>query len=115
MDILDKLEKIVEISRKYGISKCLPKGKAYFDYVKNKLDINPIQAVLFSHLMERSADNQILISEIADSIKCSKIRIIKYINECEELEKKKLIRCCRLVWRKRKKNKGSLHHLPIRG
>jgi AAA+ superfamily predicted ATPase len=45
--------------------------------------------------MERSADNKILISEIAESIKCSKIRIIKYINECEELEKKKLIRCCR--------------------
>jgi hypothetical protein len=95
MDILDKLEKIVEISRKYGISKCLPKGKAHLDYVTKKLDINPIQAVLFSHLMESSADNRILISEIADSIKCSKIRIIKYINECEELEKKKLIRCCR--------------------
>jgi hypothetical protein len=45
--------------------------------------------------MERSVGNHILLSEIADSIKCSKIRIIKYLNECEELEKKKLIRCCR--------------------
>jgi len=95
MDILDKLEKIVEMSRKYGINKCLIKGKAYLDYVTKKLDINPIQAVLFSHLMERSVGNHILLSEIADSIKCSKIRIIKYLNECEELEKKKLIRCCR--------------------
>jgi SpoVK/Ycf46/Vps4 family AAA+-type ATPase len=95
MDILDKLEKIVEISRKYGINKCLQKGKSYLDYVTKKLDINPIQAVLFSHFMERSDENQIMVSEIAESIKCSKIRIIKHINECEELEKKKLIRCRR--------------------
>jgi hypothetical protein len=95
MDILDKLEKIVEISRKHGISKCLSIGKVHLDCVTKKLGISPIQAVLFSHFMERSAGNNILLSEIADSIKCSKIRIIKYINECEELEKKKLIRCCR--------------------
>jgi hypothetical protein len=94
-DILDKMEKIVEISRKYGIAKCLSKGKAHLDYAAKKLDISPLQAVLFSHFMERSADNRIHISEIADSIKCSKIKIIKYINECEELEKKKLIRCSR--------------------
>jgi hypothetical protein len=95
MNIMDKLDKIVEISRKYGINKCLQKGKAYLDYVTKKLDINPIQAVLFSHFMERSDENHIMVSEIADSIKCSKIRIIKHINECEELERKKLIRCCR--------------------
>ena len=33
--------------------------------------------------MERSNDNNILISEIAESVKCSKIRIIKYMNDCE--------------------------------
>jgi hypothetical protein len=95
IDIFDKLEKIVEISQKYGIKKCLTAGKTHIDYVTKKLDISPIQAVLFSHFMEQGADNHIMIGEIADSIKCSKIRIIKYINECEELEKKKLIRCSR--------------------
>jgi hypothetical protein len=94
-DILGELEKIVKLSQKYGITKSLSRGKPHLDCVAKKLDINPIQAILFSHFMERSADNRILVSEIADSIKCSKIKIIKYLNECEELEKKKLIRCCR--------------------
>jgi len=97
MDILDHFEKIVEISQKQGIDKCISEksGKKYFKYVTDKLGISPIQAVLFSHFLERSADSHIRISEIAESIKCSKIRIIKYINECDELEKKKLIRCSR--------------------
>ena len=97
MDILDHFEKIVELSQKQGIDKCVSEktGKKHFKYVTGKLGISPIQAVLFSHFLERSADSHIRISEIAESIKCSKIRIIKYINECDELEKKKLIRCSR--------------------
>ncbi|MDR2509147.1 MAG: ATP-binding protein [Spirochaetaceae bacterium] len=91
--ILDHIEKVVEISQKYGIGKCLDKGKLHLDYITQKLGISPLQGILFSHFMERSADNRIMISEIAESIHCSKIRIIKYINECDELEKKKLIRC----------------------
>ena len=94
-DILGSLEKIVEISKKHGIDRCLTLGKAHLDYVAGKLDISPLQTVLFSHFMERSAANRIMLSEIADSLKCSKIRVIKYLNECEELEKKKLIRCIR--------------------
>jgi len=94
-DILGNLEKIVEISKKHGIDKCLALSKAYLGFVTEKLGISPLQAVLFSHFMERSASSQIKLSEIADSLKCSKIRVIKYLNECEELEKKKLIRCSR--------------------
>ncbi|GHU25106.1 ATPase AAA [Spirochaetia bacterium] len=37
----------------------------------------------------------ITIDEIAESIKCSNIRIIQYMDEFDELEKRKLIRCCR--------------------
>jgi len=95
MDILDHIEKIVEISNKYGINGCLKKGKGHFDYVTGKLGISPLQAALFSNFMEKSDDGRILISEIAEATHCSKVRIIKYTNECEELEKKKLIRCSR--------------------
>jgi len=95
MDILDHIEKIVEIVQKYGFAKCQVTGKRHIDYLTGKLDISPLQAVLFSHFIEKSSDNRILISEIAESIKCSKVRIIKYMTECEELEKKKLIRCSR--------------------
>jgi hypothetical protein len=93
--ILDQIEKIVEISTKHGIEKSLFMGKKYLNYVTQKLGINPIQAVMFSHFMERSERSDIRISEIAEAIKCSTVRILKYMNECEELEKKKLIRCSR--------------------
>ncbi|MDR2742261.1 MAG: AAA family ATPase, partial [Treponema sp.] len=93
--LLDHIEKIVEFSQKYGIKKCLTKGKIHFDSVTQKLNINPVQAVLFSHFLERSDDARILTSEIAQAIKCSKVRIIKYLNESDDLAKKKLIRCCR--------------------
>jgi len=93
--ILDHIDKIVEISRKNGIEKCLTIGKKHLDFVAKKLGINPIQAILFSHFMENSNNSGILLSEIAQTIKCSNIKIIKYMNECDELEKKKLIRCSR--------------------
>jgi ATP-dependent 26S proteasome regulatory subunit len=95
MDILDHIEKIVETSKKTGIEKCLSNEKKHLDYIAKKLSISHLQALLFSHFMEKSYDNRIEIDEIAESIKCSKVKILKYINECEELEKKKLIRCSR--------------------
>ena len=95
MCLLDHIEKIIEISKKYGITKSLVRGKCYLNYICTKLDISPVQAVLFSHFMEKSDERCIHISEIAESIKCSKVRIIKYMNDCEELEKKRLIRCRR--------------------
>ena len=95
MCLLDHIEKTEEISRKYGINKCLVKGKLHLDYVSSKLGIGHIQTVLFSHFMARCNDSHILMSEIAGAVNCSLIRIIKYMNECEELEKKKLIRCRR--------------------
>jgi hypothetical protein len=95
MGILDHFEKIISISQEHGIEKCLYKGKTHLAYVTGKLGISPIQAVLFSHLLEKSYNNHIDLGEIAESIKCSKIRMLKYSSELEELEKKKLIRCRR--------------------
>ena len=95
MGMLDHIEKIVEITKKSGIGKCRTAGKRHLGYVAEKLGISPIQAMLFSLFMEKSDDQRIMISEIAESIQCSKVRIIKYMSECEELEKKKLIRCSR--------------------
>ncbi|MDR0321438.1 MAG: ATP-binding protein, partial [Treponema sp.] len=92
MNILDHIEKVIEISERYDIDKCLIKGENHLNYLSAKLGISPIQAALFSHFMEKSDDNNIKLSEIANSVKCSKIRMIKYSGECEALEKKKLIR-----------------------
>lgn len=95
MGILDHIEQIVEDSKKFGIDFCLNHKGNHTGYVSQKLGISPLQAILFSHFVEKSNDSHILLSEIAESIKCGLVRIIKYMNDCEELEKKKLIRCSR--------------------
>jgi hypothetical protein len=33
MCLMDHLEKVVELSQKYGIDKCQNKGKIHFDYI----------------------------------------------------------------------------------
>ena len=93
MDTLDHIEKIIELAQKHGIDRCQLAGKKHINYVSGKFGISPLQAVLFSLFMERANDNNILLSEIAESVKINKIRLVKYMGECEELEKKKLIRC----------------------
>lgn len=95
MGLIDHIEKIAEISAEHGIDRCLAKGKAHLGYVCGKLEISPEQAVLFSHFLEKGMDSRIEIGEIAEAIKCRKIRVIKYTGDCEELEKKRLIRCRR--------------------
>jgi len=95
MGILDHIEKVVEITGAQGIDKCQIKGKAHLDYIAGKLGVSHLQATLFSHLVERSMGDRVEIGELAEAIKCSKLRIIKYTGDCEELEKKKLIRCRR--------------------
>ncbi|MDR1837180.1 MAG: hypothetical protein LBQ89_05925, partial [Treponema sp.] len=99
MGILDHIEKIVKISRKRGIDKCLSakKGKKHFDYVTGKLGISPIQAVLFSHFLENDGVDELTDNKTAKSLKCSRIRLKKYLYgfEGEELEKKKIIRFAR--------------------
>ena len=95
MDILDHLEKIHEITASTGLENYNPKGKRHLDYLTKKLGVSPLQAVLFSHFLAQGDDNNIHIKQIADSGHCNPIRMVKYMTECEELEKKKLIRCSR--------------------
>ena len=95
MGILDHIEKIVEISKEHGIDGCLDGGKTHLDYIAGRLGVSPLQAALFAHIMESATDTLVSIGEIAEALKCSKLRMIKYTNDCEELERKKLIRCRR--------------------
>ena len=92
MDILDHIEKIVELAKEQGITKCLVSGKKHVDYVAEKLGISSLQAALFSLFVENSDSNCIEMGDIAEAAKSSIVMILKYDNECEILDKKKLIR-----------------------
>jgi hypothetical protein len=69
--------------------------KEEINYVSSFLKLSPVQTVLFSLFLNRCDDNTITTKKIAKSIKCKKIELLKYMNELELLEKRKLIRCRR--------------------
>ena len=97
MDILDHLEKIFQNCQEVGngMDEYLSKEKQSINYVTKKLSISPMQALLFANFLAKSDDNSIQISDIASTIGCSQIRILKCMNDIDILEKKKLIRCSR--------------------
>ncbi|MDR2064404.1 MAG: ATP-binding protein, partial [Prevotellaceae bacterium] len=94
LTLLGHIEKIVEMSGDSKLSNELfVKAKTHINFVKRSLHLDDIQTILFANFVDRAQDNQILISEIADFIKCRSIKILQYMANIEALEKRRLIRC----------------------
>jgi hypothetical protein len=95
-DILDHMDKIVTYSQKNGLTRLFYKiARAHISFVSERLDITPIQAILFSHLCNNANQRRIFFSEIAEEMHCNVIKNIQFRNEFDELERRKFIRCMR--------------------
>jgi hypothetical protein len=96
MSLLEHFGKIIDYSSKDGLTEPFwNRAKTHLEVVFNVLHLPPLQAALFAHFLNRCDDQAITTESIAESIKCNKIQLIKYMDEFDELEKKKLIRCNR--------------------
>ena len=96
MDLLTAVEQIVELAKESQLSKeFFRKADKYIKYVSNKLELTKEQSVMISLFINRSDDDRILIRELSKDVNCSTIRILRYLKDIDELEKKELIRCCR--------------------
>ena len=96
MDLLTAIEQIVEKAKDSQLSKeFYRKANKYIKYVSDKLDLTKEQSVMLALFVNRSDDSSIYISQLSKDVKCSTIRILRYINDINELEKRELIRCCR--------------------
>jgi hypothetical protein len=96
MDLLQAIEQIVELAKKSQLSKeFYRKADKYIKYVSTKLNLTKEQSVIFALLINRSDDNRILLRELSEDVDCSTVRILRYMNDIEELEKREFIRCCR--------------------
>ena len=96
MDLLMAIEQIVEKAKDSQLSKeFFRKASKYIKYVSEKLGLTKEQSVMLSLFVNRSDDNRIHISELSTDVKCSTIRILQYMNDIDELEKRELICCCR--------------------
>jgi AAA ATPase len=64
-------------------------------YVSKKLDMTQEQSVLMSLFIDKSDHTPIYISELAKYMKCRTVRIIRYMPDIDELERRGLVRCSR--------------------
>jgi hypothetical protein len=96
INMMGHIEKIIEISKDSKLDdEFFEKAKIHTNYLKRTLHLNVMQALLFSHFIDRANDSRILISEIADFIGCRTVKLLKHIEDIEALERRRLIRCSR--------------------
>jgi SpoVK/Ycf46/Vps4 family AAA+-type ATPase len=60
--------------------------------VSTVLGISPLQSALFALVLEQSGEKSVSLNEIAETLKCGKIQMLKYMDEFDILEQKRLIR-----------------------
>jgi hypothetical protein len=93
LSILGHIEQVVELTGKNGLSEDFcASAKPHIDYIIKKLRITPVQAVLFAHVLSEFENDVVHLQEIANSLNCSRIRLMQHMDDFGELERKKLIR-----------------------
>jgi len=92
MNTIDHLEKIIELAKGGGFN------GAFFDTAKEHLDavsalmhVNHVQAALFSIIFERFGSS-FSMDNIAETLKCGKMQLLRYMDDLDVLKKNKLIK-----------------------
>jgi hypothetical protein len=89
---LEHIEHIIEYAEALGISDLLfEKAGSRISIMAERLSISPLQAVLFSLLFSQYNNESISQEDLTKLFRCSSIKLLHYLNDLEELEKKKLI------------------------
>ncbi|MBP5361048.1 MAG: ATP-binding protein [Bacteroidaceae bacterium] len=96
IDLLMAFEQIVEMAEDSQLSDAFyRKADKYIKYVSAKLDLSQKQSVMLALFVNRSYEVEIQMEELSKYVKCSTVRILRYMNDIDELEKKEFIRCRR--------------------
>lgn len=95
-DLLMAFEQIVEMAEGSQLSdEFYRKADKYIKYVSAKLDLSQKQSVMLALFVNRSYEECIQMEELSKYVKCSTVRILRYMNDIDELVKKEFIRCRR--------------------
>ena len=96
MDLLTAIEQIVEKAKDSKLSpEFYRKASRYIKYVSDKLDLTKEQSVMLALFINLSDDDSIRLYQLSNYVQCPTVRILRYLNEIDELEKRELIRCYR--------------------
>jgi len=93
MNTIENFEKIISLARKNGFSSAFfESAKEHLDAAGNLLKTNPTQTALFALLLEHFGEDSVSLKDLAKTLKCGKMQLIKYMDDFEYLRRKKLIR-----------------------
>jgi ATP-dependent 26S proteasome regulatory subunit len=96
LNLLEHFEQIIALSENLGLNnEFFKQAKWHIETVKDVLKLNDMQTVIFAHFLDNSDSNKIDLQTIAKSIGSRRIKVLQYMNEIDELEKRRMIRCHR--------------------
>jgi SpoVK/Ycf46/Vps4 family AAA+-type ATPase len=94
--LLQHIECVIELVEQSKLNKeFFQKAKKSIAFIEKKMNITTIQAVLFAVFVEKSDDSRIQTNELSAFIGCRNIKTISLMSDIDELERLRLIRCCR--------------------
>ena len=92
MSLLDVMERVVALARGSELSdEFYNKADEYICFIADKLQLSKEQSVMLSLFVDNSDSRNILASDIAESLQCTTIQIIKCMNDVDELVRREYI------------------------
>lgn len=90
--ILDVLEEILNIAQNSNLDFAKMKNaEKLFEICQEKLGINSLQSIFFAILVDLGSEDNIIISQISEHLGCRPIKIMRHLDEIEDLVKKSLV------------------------
>jgi predicted DNA-binding protein YlxM (UPF0122 family) len=78
-NLLDCFEKIITLVKENSLNELFfEKAKEPLEDVSTVLGISPLQSALFALVLEQSGEKDVSLNEIAETLKCGKMRLLKY-------------------------------------
>ena len=112
MNMIDHLEKIIELAKEYGFTNVFfTNAEEHLNTVSELLQITTKQAALFSIVFENYGDS-FTMDTIAETLKCGKMQLLRYMDDIDILRKNKLIREMHESDFLRHRNKGPRYQIP---
>lgn len=96
MDLLTAVEQVVELSKGCHLDvDFFKKAARPIKYIADKLELTKEQSLMMALFIDKSNDTCISISDFAKHFECSMTRIIRFMNDVDELERKGFVLCSR--------------------
>jgi hypothetical protein len=92
LTLLQHIEQIIDLSEENGLDDgFFVKAGVNLEHLAARLDISPLQAAFFSLFVAQGEDSSISLNDITRNAKWKTVKILQYMNEFDELVRKKLL------------------------